>query len=423
MFAQRFIAGYFTFRLLKDRLGQASWHRCAPGVCMRLRTDRPSTRPGPASLCTTGSPLPAFRCSCGGSTTSAGWSFGRRLAVAAGLGLLLGFTSHYFFAVFVVAAVVLWLFVRRRTSAGGPMLVVILFALAWAVTEAPAVWGSLLNAAQSHRADWALQAMSLGAPPCPVSTRSCAAFCSTTSLWSRRALGFAATRFRIAPFSFALGSSAAILLVVTRFRPLADRAPAHAGPLAGFQVDRFYLLAPFALIVSGALGLDALAAKLRARLPSDGGRRGRMWAASLTLLVLLVLGPLASARVQVRILREMHAGSTFAAVFQRPELQRLAAGVGRSLPIGWPLSTRRRSSHRRGTPCGLAGRPVAGLCLGIRSRDRGRIRPHVSEALPALLGVVSPNRALRQDKAMSDYFLIGGVASISSSPHRHALRR
>ena len=334
----------------------------------------------------------------------AGWSFGRRLAIAAGLGFLVGFTSYYAFAVFVVLAVAFWLLVRRRKSARQTVLVIALFALAWTVTEAPAVLGSLLNAAQSQRTDWALQTASLGDAMSRQYYYVRGILFDNRVMLAAALLGFAATRFRSRALSVALGASAAIFLMVLGYGFWVTWVRRYAGPLATFQFDRFYLLAPFALIVSGALGLDALAIKLRGRLPLDGRGRGRIWAASLTLLTLLALGPLASARVQVRIHQEMRAGSTYAAVFQRPELQRLAAGGLGASPyrVVTVYSPQASAPPKDSSWPDLFGQlPAYAWAYGFETAD-GYI-PMYPERYQQFWGKVT-ERALRSDKTVSHYF-------------------
>lgn len=217
-------------------------------------------------------------------------------------------------------------------------------------------------------------------------------------------LGLAATRFRDRRLLVALGASAAVLLIVLASGFWLMGARHYAGPLAGFQVDRFYLLAPFALIVAGALGLDALAARLRERLPADAGGHGRLWAAGLTVLVLLVVGPLASARAQVRILHEMRAGSTYAAVYERPELQRLAAaGAGASpyrvATVYAPqVFTPPKDSN---WPSVFGQLPAYAWAYGLETVD-GYVQMY-PESYQQFWGRVT-ERALAQDRAMSDYF-------------------
>jgi Protein of unknown function (DUF6044)/Bacterial membrane protein YfhO len=307
-------------------------------------------------------------------------------------------------AVFVLPAVVFWLLVRRRTSARQAILVMALFAMAWAVSEAPGIWGSLLNAAQSHRADWALRTVSLRAAISRQYSYVSGILLDNQVMVAAALLGLAAARLRNRALIVALSASAAIFLVVLASGFWLTGVRRYAGPLAGFQVDRFYLLAPFALIVSGALGLDVLAAKLRDRSTSDSGRRGRLWAVSLTLLVLLVLGPLASARVQVRILHEMRAGSTYAAVFQRPELRRLAAaGVGappyRVATVYAPqVFAPPKDSY---WPEVFGQMPAYAWAYGLETVD-GYVVMY-PESYQRFWGCVT-ERALAQDKAMNDYF-------------------
>ena len=405
MFAQRFIAGYFTFRLLKDRLGLGFLASLCAGLVYASFAQTAINSSWAGFTLYDGLALACLPLVLWALDDEAGWSFGRRLVIAVGLGFLLGFTSQYFIAVFVVLAVAFWLLVRRQRSARQTILVMTLFVLTWAVAEAPAIWGSLLNAAQSHRADWALRTVSLRAAISRQYSYVSGILLDNQVMVAAALLGLAATRLRNRALIAALGASAAIFLVVLASGFWLTGVRRYAGPLAGFQVDRFYLLAPFALIVSGALGLDALAAKLRGRSPSDGGRRGRLWAVSLTLLVLLVLGPLASVQVQARIVREMRAGSTYAALYERPELRRLAAAERRCVAVsrGHRLRSaglRSADGMLRGRRCSVSCRPIA-WAYGLETVD-GYVVMY-SARYQRFWGCVT-ERALADDQSMSDKY-------------------
>lgn len=325
MLAQRLLAGYFTYRLLKDRLGVGILASILAGVVYSSFAQMTINEAWAGFTLYDGLSLACLPLFLWALDDQARCSFRWRLVIAVGLGLLLGFSSTYALGVFLIPAVAFWLLVRRRTPAYQAMLVLIVFVSAWAVSEGPALWASLSNADLSHRAARVVRTLTLREAivgelkwvrECVLDNRVMAV---------AAVLGVVATRFRNRALLVALGASAVVFLLVVAAGVWATGLRQYFGPLAEFRVDRFSLLAPFALIVSGALGLDAFAAKLHGRLPADGGRRGSLWAASLTVLVLLVLGPIASAHVLARIAQEMRAGSTYAAVYERPELQRLSA--------------------------------------------------------------------------------------------------
>jgi hypothetical protein len=330
MFAQRFIAGYFTYRLLKDRLRAGFLASLCGGLVYAMFAQLTINVSWAGITLYDGLALAGLPFLLWALDDRETLTHGRRLIMAGGLGLLLGITSLYFSSVFVVLAVAVWLLVRQRASARQAPLVVGLFVMGWAAAEVPAIWASVLNAPLSQRGGGAWLIMSLRVAVLRQYSIVRGILLDNQLMVAAALLGFAATRFRSRALMVAIGASAVILLLVLGSALWLMGVKRYFGPLAGFQIDRFYLLAPFALIVSGALGLDAISVRLRGRLPAGGGgRRSRLWAASLTLLVLLLLGPLASARVQQRILHEMGAGSTYAALYQRPELQRLAAvGAG-----------------------------------------------------------------------------------------------
>ena len=179
MFAQRFVAGYFTFRLLR---GQAARRHCrvgAAGPVYALFAQSFVNHSWAGFTLYDGLALAGLPLVLWALDEEAGWSLAPRLAIALGLGFLLGITSLYFEAVFVVLALGFWLLVRRRTSIRQALLVVALFALAWVVAEAPAIWASLLNAPHSPEGSWASWPPRRFAPPSPASTRRCGHCCRT----------------------------------------------------------------------------------------------------------------------------------------------------------------------------------------------------------------------------------------------------
>ena len=163
MFAQRFISGYFTFRLLKDRMRVGLPASLCAGLVYALFAQSSINGSWAGFTLYDGLALAGLPLVLWALDEETGWSLAPRLAIALGLGFLLGITSLYFEAVFVVLALGFWLLVRRRTSVRQALLIVVVFTLAWVVAEAPAIWASLLNAPQSQRARGIVPTMSLRA--------------------------------------------------------------------------------------------------------------------------------------------------------------------------------------------------------------------------------------------------------------------
>jgi len=408
MFAQRFIAGYFTWRLARDRLRLGVIVSVCAGIVYAVFAQNTINADWAGPTLYDGLSLACLPLALWGLDEASGWSSRRRLLVAAGLGLLLGTTSHYSGAVFVVLAVGFWLILRRRGSLRQAVSVFGVFVVAWVAAEAPAIWSSMLNSPLSNRADWAARTLSLGAAVSRQFSYVRGVMKDNQVMVAAALLGFAATRFRDRRLLVAIGAVATIILVILVSGVWLIGYRRYAGPLSGFQVDRFYLLLPFALILSGALGLDALAEKLRGRLPADSGCRGRLWAASLTLLVLLVLGPLASGRVQLRIVREMRAGSTYAALYQRPELRLLAAENAGAPP--YRVATVYAPQAFPAAPDSywpflFGPLPAYAWAYGFETVD-GYVQMYPERYQRFWGRVTAP--ALERDKAMSDYFWYWG---------------
>jgi hypothetical protein len=332
MLLQRLLAGYFTYRLLRDRLKAGGLASLCAGLVYALFSQPTINEAWAGFTLYDGLYLALVPAILWALDDRSGWSSRIRLLVAACLGLLLGFSSTYALAVFVLPVLAVWLLVRRRRASWLQTLwVFVLFAAGWLIAEAPALWSSLLNADESQRVARSVVDLSVRTA---ISNQvhfviSCV---SDNQLMVEAALlGLIAVRLRSRAIIGWLIGAAAIFAVVLASGLSQTALRAYLGPLAGFEFDRFYTLAPFVLIVAGALGLDALAQKLRGRLPQVSGYRGGLWAATATAVVLVALAPGAGLHVQTRMRQEMSAGSTYADVYERPQLQRLAKAT-RSAP-------------------------------------------------------------------------------------------
>jgi hypothetical protein len=333
MLAQRFLAGYFTYRLLRDRL-KVGWPAslCA-GLVYALFSQSTVNEAWAGFTLYDGLYLALLPAIFWALDDAAGWTFRRRLLIGAGLGLLLGFTSTYALAVFVLPVVAVWLLVRRRAPWLQTLSVLAVFFGGWIVAEAPALWSSLLNADQSQRAARTVHDLSVRTA---VSQKvhfvsSCVA--DNQVMVEAAVLALLAVRFRSRAIIAALAAAAAIFAVVLVSGLSETGLRAYLGPLAGFELDRIYTIAPFVLILAGALGLDVFAALLRDGASELRATRRSLWAVAVTLAVLVALAPSAGLRVWTLIRDEMSAGATYAGVYERPQLRHLAAATRADPPF------------------------------------------------------------------------------------------
>jgi Protein of unknown function (DUF6044) len=403
MFAQRLIAGYFTWRFARDRLNLSFLASVCAGLVYAVFCQATINVDWAGPTLYDGLSLACLPLALWALDDSSGWSRRRRVLLAVLLGALLGLTSHYSGAVFIVIAVVIWLLVRRR-SAGEAALVAGLFALTWVAAEAPAIWSSLVNAPLSNRAAWALRPLSLGAAFSREFAYVRGIVLDNRVMVAAGLLGLVAARFRDRRLWAAIGAALAVFAIILVYSFWLTGLRRYGGPLSAFQFDRFYLLAPFILIIAGVLGLDALRLRLERRLSPEAGGRGRLWAAAATLLVIAVLGPLASARVQVRIAREMAAGSTYAALYLRPEMQRLAADNANSPPfrVATVYAPQAFASAPDSYWSFLFGAlPAFAWAYGLETVD-GYVQMYPASYQRFWGRLAAP--ALARDKAMSDYF-------------------
>ena len=155
MWLQRFVAGYFTYRLLKDVLHLDILPSLYSGLVYALLYQSTMDYWHAAGFTLfDGLGLPGFPFIL--------WAFAcvdlqkkyLPYLYAAGLGALFSITSYYQFSLFFIPLIWYWfMFVTpRSTSKFWGML--ILFTVFWLLSEWPVIWATLLNAPLSHRADW-----------------------------------------------------------------------------------------------------------------------------------------------------------------------------------------------------------------------------------------------------------------------------
>lgn len=316
--AQRFVAGYFMFLLMRDVVRIPAGPAIIAGLAYSLFSQEAIYHQA-GFLIWDGLGLPGLPL-----LLWAIWRLGAKpspksFAIAFALGVGLALTSSFVFALFVIPVILMWAVIYPSRS--GRMLDLKLLAVmlaGWLLVELPFLWASALNAPMSHRADTSaylripelLQvdiAVALG-----LMKDNIVALALAT-------LGLLLTRGRDKKFVFIAGSVVAVLAVIPAtalLRQLFIESPA----VAGLQLDRIYLAAPFLIIAAGALGLHHILSRI-----DDLATRAKLVVRPLVLVLLATLLLADSAWNDKRKAMARLEKSNFAELYERPDIQRLSS--------------------------------------------------------------------------------------------------
>lgn len=351
MWSVRLLAGYFTFRLLRDSLRLDPLPSFCGAILFSLFPQHALNSHWSGFSITDGLYLALMPLSLWGLHRADRLRPLAGAACAAGLGALYALSSAYNLTLFFLPGVFLWCLFAAPLAGANRWRLPAAFTLGWLAGAFPALWAGLANAPYSHRASWPVFR------PLPGGGRN------------RTALAFGMLRDNAAPLAVAIlaairardrriavpaGAVVAALLCVLLYPMVRAAAYAHLGFFAGVQFDRFYLLIPFFAAVAGSAGLhcigrgDALPRAWRKIPPSLRG---------MPALLLAALVAAQSAQICRMVLAERRGGSTYAALYLRPEIARIARGRNA------------RSPFRVATVVGSLFHPSCAWAYGLESAD------------------------------------------------------
>ena len=308
MLLQRFLAGYFTCRLLQDDLGTSSTSALFAGLSYALFCQAAINRSWAGFTLYDGLGAPAYPLVL--------WLLSRidrqrplpAAAVAVITGVLLGLTSSLVYSLFLAPLVLFWFVAispRRRLRF---WLGISLFAAAWVLGTLPSVLPGLAVAPQSSRADvafaqvWGLRSN--------IYTAALVARDNLLAILLGLA-GLVAGRFRPRKLLWLLLAGVFCGLMEMFYGPLAQVLRPYARIFAEFQMERFNLLVPLLALAAAALALD--------HFRQTSAKAGRVLARVAIVAVLVQ-----ALWVEARIVIERRQGRTFATYYRNPELERLA---------------------------------------------------------------------------------------------------
>ena len=234
------------------------------------------------------------------------------------VGIVYGLSSSFHLSVFVFALLPIWLWISGKATERERWIASALCFGGWLLVEAPAIAAAALNAAGSHRADW---------DPRSLGRLQLALKQSGELLWFNivnwglivLALFLKTARSR----RVALLSAAAVACAAAPLVWFAVNTHLHRllGFLSGFQWSRVYLLVPFLTISAAAMAGSAL---LRVHAES---RRFRY-----VILGAIVFVAGQSLRMNVAFLHALVEGSNYRDIYANPDLLALSATLRSSNP-------------------------------------------------------------------------------------------
>ena len=246
-FLQRFLAGYFTYRLCKDYLKLDELPSIVAGLAYSV----------------------SFFYFQGQFAGEAGfpfilWSLERanemknvtRYIFAFLLGLFVLFSSSFALIVpFMLPMALAWFILVRRKYSFRFLSLFAVFCVTLLAGEIPYIWALLVNAPLSHRADWEIIDPFLLNLPILWVGRAKLFISSNIVYLSIGILGLYLSRLKERSLLMVMVLLGFCGMATTLWDSVGPYLKQYIGYFKGFQFDRFHLLAPFFAIITAAYGL------------------------------------------------------------------------------------------------------------------------------------------------------------------------
>jgi len=329
LLAQRFLAAYFTFRLVRDHLELDALCALYSAAAFSLFVQPSMGAFGGFSLYD-GFGIPGAALVLwllGQAARCRGY---RALLYPAASAAVLGLFSGPALSVFVAPLVLFWFAVVDQQRAPRFWASIVGFGLLWFLLSWPVVLGVLSNAPLSPRAGWN--------PNDPIFGRLVNRISLLLAYLQDNALplllAVLAWRFgRLRSRRFvALVAATALCLASGVLIYAVIRAMPWASIAGGLVVDRFATLLPFLCAILGGVSLDALRDhKLMLETPSRPTRVVTLATAMAAAACALLL--VQSLQAKADSLNRMLSGQNYRAYYQNPELEALAAATRSSAPF------------------------------------------------------------------------------------------
>ncbi len=323
MGCQRFLAGYFLYRLLRDELAVVPWAAVYGGLTYALFSQSAINDGWQGYNLLDGFSLPGIPATV--------WALARidlqrrpsRWIAAAGLGVLVALGQTFPLAIFYFVGYFVWFAAVKPRKDLGFWALFVVFTIGWLLTAALPIWGSMLTAPLSQRTSWNVAIDPMGDEN-RYSRMALSLMRDNLLSIVLLSLGLIFRRFRDQRLNVLAVVIAGILVYVASYHFFLRTIIVRLGFLSGFQFSRVYLVLPFFCAAAGAAALPSI---LR------GGEIRLLWRERLVAITSMAvpIGLFAifltfqrSAETQIQVLRNMLSGESYSVYYRNPQLLALA---------------------------------------------------------------------------------------------------
>lgn len=337
MFIQRFIAGYFTYKVLTKHLGVSPLLALFPAFFYSLFSQNQINLQfdGFTVYDGLGSPgLPMMLYALGYLAADKKKALWLIALLAFGLGLVISSASSFVLSIFFFPIIIFWLLLIQPGWQRSAWIVFGAFVLGWLVLELPEIFATFILSSSSQRSlresctgvavgtFASLPAFLRAYVLKPDNVPALLAGVTGLALWrpkpvDRKAIALLGLLVSFIALSFFLP-----LVICSSYNPI--------GFVKGFNYSRFYFYLPFIIAVFAGVGLQNLVLYLQARFPKDKFVQKRLPALLAALLLLFIL--YLAIGVKQITLRARSAGSNYANLYANPYLQFLADTIAKTDP-------------------------------------------------------------------------------------------
>jgi hypothetical protein len=316
---QRFVAGYFMFRLVRDELVVSFWPAIYAALGYALFAQEWWNHAWAGFTVYDGLIVPGFpfslwalsRIRSGRWRSSAFW--------AVGAGAFMASTGSLVLSMFLFPLVLFWFAVLAPRRSLGFWAFVALFAAVWGVLAIPVILPSILAAQYSNRMTLSSEII------WGFAVNLLTVFQAIHDNWL--ALLFAAAGLLVSRSrkSIALFAAMGFCYTVQVFYSSVAKALRHYLPLlSGFSGDRIMLVVPFLAFAAGALGIEQLGRGWELTLERSSSQRFQFRAATVLALLAVALTVWDSGRVKLRTIHDLADRENYGALYRNPDLEQLA---------------------------------------------------------------------------------------------------
>jgi hypothetical protein len=319
MFGQRFLAGFFLYRLLRDELDLVPWAAVYGGLTYALFTQRAIDEAWQGYNLCDGLSLPGIPATIWALSRIEPWRKPARWVAAAGVGVLVGLGQIFPFAIFYFAAYLVWFAGIKPRKNVKFWTLFAFFVAGWLAIVVVPVWASILNARLSQRSHW-----NLATDP----MRSQAVYLTMAANLVRDnllplglvVLGLCSDRLRDRRLSVLAVVIGGILAYVSGYRFFEKTILVRLGFLSGFHVYRVTHDFPFFSAVAAAVALPLI---LRGGVIQLGWRDRTITSCPMAVpigLLAILLTIERSVETQVQVLSDMLSGENYSAFYRNSQI-------------------------------------------------------------------------------------------------------